>query len=38
MQKKKSHEKDEFDKIIVNKDFKMACAEARKIVTKFINK
>lgn len=30
--------KDEFDKIIVNNDFKMACAEARKIVTKFINK
>tara|TARA_B100000963_G_scaffold203480_1_gene177222 strand:+ start:21044 stop:21607 length:564 start_codon:yes stop_codon:yes gene_type:complete len=30
--------KNEFDKIIVNNDFKIACEEARKIVTKFINK
>ena len=30
--------KNEFDKIIVNNDFKIACAEAKKIVTKFINK
>lgn len=36
--KKEMLRKDEFDKIIINDDFNIACVETRKLVTKFINK
>ena len=38
MQKKKCCEKDEFDKIIINDEFNLACMQTKKIVTKFIQK
>ena len=36
--KKEMLRKDEFDKIIINDEFNLACMQTKKIVTKFIQK